>query len=176
MPLSLTPDTSDKHRCEFCNAYCITTTFYVEFGDLRGETPHLCQSCLIQGTQRVELEGPPQEKGARPPSRQMRKTSQKQELETAELIGGRRQKGSGALLGNKGDVRLPGVLRGEMKFTTKRSFTLTREVLDKIRSECVGKERPFVGLRFVDPDTRATEDEWVIIPLEDWEHAASHNQ
>jgi hypothetical protein len=67
-------------------------------------------------------------------------------------------------------VRKAGELRGEAKATTKKSFTLTREILDKIRSECVGAERPFVHLKFLNPHTLASEDDWIIIPLEDWTH------
>jgi hypothetical protein len=176
VPLHLIPEVSSEHPCANCGAHGAVIRFYVELADLRGETAYVCRNCVGHMVQQAELEGPPQEWGARPPSRQMRKTSQRQEREMAQLIGGRRQKGSGALVGDKGDVRLQGVLRGEMKLTSKRSFSLTREVLDKIRSECVGRERPFVGLRFINPDTHATEDEWVVIPLEDWEHAPSHNQ
>jgi hypothetical protein len=105
----------------------------------------------------------------------MRRSVKRQEMEVAELIGGRMQCASGALAGYKGDVRKKGELRGEMKQTGKASITLKREVLDKIRSECVGRERPFVGLRFVNPHTMATEDEWVAIPIEDWD-AANHHQ
>jgi hypothetical protein len=68
----------------------------------------------------------------------------RQERETAELIGGRVQKASGAMLSAKGDVRLKGVLRGEMKSTEKKSFILKRAVLDKIRSECVGGRSRFL--------------------------------
>jgi hypothetical protein len=50
----------------------------------------------------------------------------RQERETAELIGGNVQKASGAMLAAKGDVRLKGVLRGEMKSTEKKSFYLLR--------------------------------------------------
>lgn len=70
----------------------------------------------------------------------------------------------------KGDVRRKGALRGEMKSTEKGSFIIKRSVLDKIRGECVGAEKPFVTVRFIHPITMATEDEWVIIPIEHWEH------
>ena len=143
---------------------------------MRGDSPYLCPQCLYKTALGVELTGPPQDRGAKPPSKNLRKAAQRQEKEMAELIGGKRQKGSGAVPSHKSDVRLKGKLRGETKLTTKKAFTLKRAVLDKIRSECVGAERPFVGLRFVNPCTMAVEDEWVIIPLEDWEHAASHHQ
>lgn len=71
---------------------------------------------------------------------------------------------------HKGDVRKPGVLRGEAKATTKKSFILKRETLDKIRGECVGAERPFVHVMFINPHTLAREDDWILLPLEDWAH------
>ena len=155
--------------CSNCEHVGWVTRFFVEAQMHSGNTPALCTSC--KGVpRRTVLDEPPQDKGPRPPSRQRRRMVNKQERETAELIGGRVQKASGAMASAKGDVRLKGVLRGEMKSTEKRSFILKREVLDKIRGECVGAERPFLSVRFIHPITMAAEDEWVVIPIEHWEH------
>lgn len=177
MPVSMTmtKEVIGPDLCERCGAPSeILTRFYIEAGrDLRGHSPALCPHCqaVEDDTQRFELDAPPEEKGPRPPSRQLRKASQRQELETASLIGGRRQKASGACVGSKGDVRLAGVLRGEEKLTKAGSITIKREWLDKIRSECTGREKPFLHVRFINPITLAAEDDWVMIPIEDWEHS-----
>jgi hypothetical protein len=165
---------------EFSHGYCESCRlgpdnllrYYIEAGDYHGNTQWLCETCrrCEAVSLQAELEEPPRLTGSRPPSRSRRRAVARQERETAELVGGRVQKASGAVLSAKSDVRLKGVLRGEMKSTEKKSFILKREVLDKIRSECVGMEKPFLSLRFINPLTMAAEDEWVVIPIEHWEH------
>lgn len=159
--------------CEGCGRTDHLQRFFVETKEHSGNTPALCLRCRQGAPIRADLADAEQSAGPRPPSRRRRKAVSRQERETAELIGGRVQKASGAMLSAKGDVRLKGVLRGEMKSTEKKSFILKRAVLDKIRSECVGGEKPFLTVRFIHPVTMATEDEWVLIPIENWEHNAS---
>jgi hypothetical protein len=157
--------------CEDCGVVTEVIRFFFMSGDSSGYSPFLCPACLIKNSVRdVPMYVPEKESNQKPPTRQRRKTVQKHEREMATLIGGRTQKASGALASAKGDVRCKGVLRGEMKSTVKRSFTIKREILDKIRSECTGIEKPFVALRFMHPQTLAAEDDWVLIPLEHWEH------
>ena len=102
-------------------------------------------------------------------SRKHRKhLSKKQERRVAEGVGGRAQCGSGALPGNKGDGRVYGRLRIENKFTTKKSYSVKRSDLDKIRAECQGRETPVFQIDFRDPTFNRLEDSWVLIPEQVW--------
>jgi hypothetical protein len=171
MPLQvrLVPETHEG-TCDVCGVGRATVMrFFVEVDEAHADTPWVCVSCLSKPVQTTLVE-PPAYKGG-PPSRRLRKRIRREERETAEMVGGYAQKASGALLSAKGDIRVKGKLRGEEKSTEKKSFILKREVLDKIRGECVGTERPFVMIRFRNPTTLATEDQWVVLPVEDWEHA-----
>jgi hypothetical protein len=69
-----------------------------------------------------------------------RKMSQRGERKVARSLSGRLQPASGALAFAKGDVSTQDFLI-ERKDTTSASFTVTRQVLDKIRVEAnqVGK-------------------------------------
>lgn len=172
MPIQvvLTPECIEG-ICDKCGCPSEVSRLFIEAGDFSGHSPSLCIACAdTTHILKASLEDAPKLTGPRPPSRQRRKAVMRQERQTAELIGGRTQKASGVMASAKGDVRLKGILRGEMKSTEKKSFVLKREILDKIRSECMGAERPFVTVRFIHPITLATEDEWVIIPIEHWEH------
>lgn len=60
-----------------------------------------------------------------------------QEKKTAERLGGRVTKASGALH-EKGDVRVSGVLRVEAKTTKHKSFSVTKGMLEKIELACFG--------------------------------------
>jgi len=97
-----------------------------------------------------------------------RRLSKKQERRVAEGVGGRAQCGSGALPGNKGDGRVYGRLRIENKFTTKKSYSVKRSDLDKIRAECQGRETPVFQIDFRDPAFNRLEDSWVLIPEQVW--------
>lgn len=103
-----------------------------------------------------------------PPSRTLRRRSQRQERKLAEDVGARVQPGSGSLPTHKGDVRKRGEFRVESKYTSKKSYSVTREVLQKIRGECTGVERPALDVLFTDPLTGQESDRWVMIPYEDW--------
>lgn len=159
--------------CEMCGAHSpVAYAMHVESASGFGQGPSMCLSCFTKsgGQFACNLEPPPAPSNT--PSRFRRRAVQKQERDMAEKIGGRVQKASGALAFAKSDVVKKGVLRGEMKSTKNASFSLKREYLDKIRSECQGRERPFLALRFVNPSTFATEDEWIMIPIEDWDAKA----
>lgn len=78
------------------------------------------------------------------------------------------QVGSGNQDFAKGDVRVKGKFRVEAKFTRNKSYSLTREVLDKINGECHGMEKPVLQLDFLNPHTLREEGSYVVIPYEDW--------
>lgn len=63
--------------------------------------------------------------------------SPKQEKETARRIGGSLVPGSGSGSFNRGDVRIKGVSVIECKTTMRKSFAVTREVIDKIDNAAI---------------------------------------
>lgn len=99
--------------------------------------------------------------------KQNKRRSRRQEAKLANETGGRPQKGSGNLPWAKGDVRKKDNFRAECKFTKKKSFSMSREILDKIRSECNFNETPVLDVTFIDDNGR-TEDHWVAVPYEVW--------
>jgi hypothetical protein len=171
VPLHVTI-TSDREEgaCAVCAESTYLTRLLVE---VPGHTPvytdPFCSWCLVDSGKPIvmHLYVDENEVGTKR-SPKLRKSSMRQERQIAEMIGGRTQPASGALASAKGDVRKRGVLRGELKQTSAKSFSLKRDDLDKIRSECVGREKPFFSIRFTHPVTLTTEDEWVCIPIEDW--------
>jgi len=94
-----------------------------------------------------------------------RKKSMKQEDRVADALGGYRQKASGALPGNRGDVK--GVeLLGECKRTDKKSISITVKYLEKITHEAVAYDRiPAVAIEFGDTPKLVSRD-WVMVPSE----------
>ena len=76
------------------------------------------------------------------------KRSRLQEKYAAKRYGARRQKASGALPGVKGDLRDPGRLRGECKFTRAASYTLKLEELRKLEQEAGAGEVPMFEIEF----------------------------
>jgi hypothetical protein len=103
-----------------------------------------------------------------PPGRKEKKRSQRQELRIAQDLAGKMQSGSGNQDHSKGDVRVKGKFRVEAKFTRNKSYSLTREVLEKINGECHGMEKPVLQLDFLNPRTLREEGSYVVIPYEDW--------
>lgn len=99
----------------------------------------------------------------RAPSRRVRKLSQKQEREVMSDLGGRVMPASGSKAGYKGDGRVFDRIRVEMKESFSRTFAMTRDILDKIRGECTGKEEPVVVVDYKDKATGRTEDRWCVI-------------
>lgn len=92
-----------------------------------------------------------------------RKKSIGQENRVAKVLGGRRQKASGALPGAKGDVR--GVeLLAECKRTDKKSISITIEYLQKITQEAgyYGKI-PCVAIEIESPPKFVNKD-WILLP------------
>jgi len=77
------------------------------------------------------------------------------------------QPGSGSGKWNKSDVVKPGKFRVEAKLTKANSFSIKKEVLDKITNECAYNETPFLAIDFVDRDMHVA-DSWVVVPYEWW--------
>lgn len=102
-----------------------------------------------------------------PSAKANRRRSRRQESQLANDTGGRVQRGSGSLPWAKGDVHKKGFFKAECKFTRKKSFSVTREILDKIRSECEFNETPVLDVTFVDANGK-TDDHWICIPYEVW--------
>lgn len=88
-------------------------------------------------------------------------------MELAEGTGARVQKGSGSIPHLKGDVRFKGKFRAECKQTRLKSFSVTRAVLDKIRSECSFDEVPVLDVEFLSPVGK-TEERFIVIPYNVW--------
>lgn len=99
--------------------------------------------------------------------KKIKRLSRRQELGLAEDTDSRAQKGSGALPWAKGDVRKKGIFRAECKFTRAKSYTVTRETLEKIRSECDFGETPLLDIQFLDKHG-ASDDRWVMVPYDVW--------
>jgi hypothetical protein len=97
-----------------------------------------------------------------------RRRSQRQERELAEDTGGKVQKGSGCLPWAKSDVtNVFGRFRAECKFTRARSFTLTRELIYKLRGECDFHEIPVIDVSFVSAAGK-TDERWICMPYAEW--------
>jgi hypothetical protein len=114
-------------------------------------------------------------KGATPPTKAMKRLSQKQELRNANLLGGRTQPGSGSMARAKGDVRKFGEWRGESKFTFAASYSLTREVLEKINGECKHGEKPLLFLDYKNRQTGKTHGSYVVMHESDFEELVKKN-
>jgi hypothetical protein len=90
--------------------------------------------------------------------------SLQQEKELAKRISGRTVKGSGR--GNeKGDVRVEGIVRIEAKTTTKSSFSVTSEMIQKIElaSVCSG-ECPAIVIEFLNKNGKPIH-EVAVVPM-----------
>ena len=90
--------------------------------------------------------------------------SPRQERELAKRTGGKVTRGSGN--GNeKGDVRVKGIARIEAKTTTKKSFSITKEMLDKIEDAAVSSnELPAIVVEFIDQQGKK-EKEVAVVPI-----------
>lgn len=97
--------------------------------------------------------------------KKQRKKSMDQEDRVAKRVGGYRQKASGALPGNRGDVK--GVeLLGECKRTDKKSISITLAYLEKITHEAVAYDKiPAVAIEFGDTPKLVSRD-WVMVPAD----------
>ena len=79
--------------------------------------------------------------------------SPKAERERAKKIGADRVAASGAGIWEKGDVRKRGVLRLEHKVTKNKSFSVTREMIEKIETAAMSAgEMPVIEVEFCTPE------------------------
>jgi len=123
---------------------------------------------LLNGEpQKLVFDGAPQ--AAKVSRKRQRRAATKQEEQVAQLHGGHRHRGSGTVSHKKGDARIRHRYRIENKYTTKEGIRLKREDLLKIRSECTPGECPVFQIDFKAPGTLKTEDQWVLVPLKEWE-------
>lgn len=158
-----------------CRFHAITTRLnrlLTFIGAAVAESPWLCddhhQLVEAEGVT-FELEQPVIDTSG-PPSRRVKNTSRKRELEIASDIGGRRQPGSGNQPFTKGDIRKKGDFRIEAKECFGLEFKAHRvDLLDKIRAECSRGEHPAVVITFRDKGTHAPLESWVMVPYEIWE-------
>lgn len=74
--------------------------------------------------------------------------SQAQEKRAEKAYGARRQPASGSLSHAKSDLRDPGRLRVECKFTRAQSFSLKLAELKKLERESQGDEHPVFEIEF----------------------------
>lgn len=93
--------------------------------------------------------------------------SPKQEKEIAKNLGGKRVKGSGCGF-EKGDVRIKNKVLVEAKCTEKKSFSVTREMVEKIEDAALGQgELPVIAIEFLGdiPKKVCVVPEWVLNEL-----------
>jgi hypothetical protein len=90
------------------------------------------------------------------------KASQFHERRLADLLGGTRPAASGAFWTRKGDVRSETYLV-EHKYTAKNSISVSRSVLDKIRTEAIMDSRvPVLALHIAGRNyILQEEDDWL---------------
>ena len=89
--------------------------------------------------------------------------SKKQEKSLAKNLGGEPIPGSGSGA-QKGDVRVKGFVRIEAKTTKHKSFSVTRDMVDKIENAALpNNEIPVLAIEFIDEQGNP-EKELYIIP------------
>lgn len=89
----------------------------------------------------------------------------KQEKELADRLGGKRVKGSGSGF-DKGDVRIKGVALIEAKCTKNKSFSVTREMVDKLENAaCAQGELPILVVEFIGYGKLCVCPEWALDTL-----------
>lgn len=72
------------------------------------------------------------------------------EKKLAKALKGHRVRGSGCG-SEKGDVRVKGICRIELKTTSKLSFRVDRKIIDKIQNSVIGTgEIPCIVVEFID--------------------------
>ena len=88
----------------------------------------------------------------------------KQEKQMAQRLGGETVKGSGCGF-EKGDVRIKNVMRLEAKCTKNKSFSVTREMIEKIENAAMGAgEVPAMTIEFLDPNTGNPTHDVAVVP------------
>ncbi len=159
--------------CSICRGgYRACFRAEVQTGDACESTSWICVECVqLQGEHRETLVFEPVDftKGTRPPTRAMKKKAVRRERALAESLGGRAQPNSGATPHAKGDVRVRGRWRIDDKTTRNKSFSLTRGIINKIRSECSGSEDFAITIGFLNPRTQKEEEEVVVMDKSTWE-------
>lgn len=91
----------------------------------------------------------------------------KQEYVAAKRIKGYTISGSGSGK-TKGDARLPGVIRVEAKATSKASFRVTREMIEKIEAAALGcDEIPVIEIDMLDAKGKV-EHRMVVLPASEF--------
>lgn len=140
-------------------------SYYAGVTELRREQRFMLMwDCSEIGHEKPEI-GTGFEFGGKSAHKAARRRVSEQEDDGAEMIGGRRHVGSGAIPGLKSDAS-SATWQQEAKQTKHKSFKLTQEVLEKISREARTQDkRPMVFLRFTDvPEDVMVESDWVIIP------------
>lgn len=92
--------------------------------------------------------------------------SKKQESNLAKRFGGRVTAGSGNKL-EKGDVRVEGILRIEAKCTKNKSFSVTLDMINKIKEAALSaspSEVPAIQITFL-TDTGVPVEDIALIPV-----------
>ena len=91
-----------------------------------------------------------------------------QEVEIAQMVGGRRHGGSGASMFSKSDGSSQRY-QIEAKQTKHAQHTLKLEWLIKISREALGRSRvPFLSLRFLNTP-KDVEKDWIVLPRSEFE-------
>lgn len=95
--------------------------------------------------------------------------SPKKEKKLALRVGGRTTSASGSKF-EKGDVRKVGVARLEHKITGRKSFSVTREMIEKVvNASAACEEIAAIIIEFIDEVTGKSEGEIAVIPMADLE-------
>ena len=90
----------------------------------------------------------------------------------AEVLGGRKTRGSGNQWRNPTDGRHnrysdTHAFSWDCKSTRGKSISVTREMLDKIKEQA-DTERPMIPLRFYDDDRLRNFEDWIVIKADDF--------
>jgi hypothetical protein len=93
--------------------------------------------------------------------------SKNNEEKLAVRVGGRKVSGSGNKT-EKGDVRKVGIIRIEHKTTSRKSFSVTCEMIDKIVNASLAcNEIAAIVIEFIDEQTGKSKGEVACIPVND---------
>lgn len=88
-----------------------------------------------------------------------------QEKKLAKLFDGRRQPSSGAFPGLKGDVKADNLLI-EAKYTERKSFTITQDILIKITKQALAYNKiPVVAIEFATMPLGTSKD-WILVEVD----------
>lgn len=119
---------------------------------------YVCNLCS-----RLFSSAPSEKKGRAGYAQSTRARSSRQERYNARAVGGRLTANSGAGA-DKGDVKVPGVLREEDKTTLKGSYVLKLADLRKVQAAARGDEIPVLSIAFGDN----LKDQFVVVQRGDF--------